>query len=72
MQLLYAYLSSLKIIFSLLQGTICPHFGQLTMFPTRVALSKDFLSPKAIGDLNISLQFGQTTKVSAMIFHSFN
>jgi len=42
------------------------------MFSANVALSKEVLSPKAIGDLNISLQFGQTTNVSAIIFNSFN
>ena len=51
-------------MFSLLHGTVFPHLGQFTTFPDKVALSNDFLFPKAIGDLNISLQFEQTTNVS--------
>jgi hypothetical protein len=67
MPLLYAYSFSLKIMFSLLHGTIFPHFGQLTIFPANNADSNDFLFPKAIGDLNMVLQLGHTTNVSAMI-----
>jgi len=54
-------------MFSLLHGMIFPHLGQFTVFPDKVAVSKDLRSPKAIGDLNVSLQFWQTTSVSAMI-----
>ncbi len=57
-------------MFSLLHGTMSPHLGQLTIFPDKVAVSNDRLSPKAIGDLNISLHFGQTTNVSAITNNS--
>jgi len=56
----------LKIIFSLLQETIFPHFEQLIKLFVSIALSNDFLSPKLIGDLNVDLQFGQMTNVSVM------
>lgn len=53
-------------MFSLLQEIIVPQFGQFVLFPLSVAVSKDFLSPNAIGDLNAFLQFGHTTSVSGM------
>ncbi len=57
---------SLNIIFSLLQGTIAPHFGHLTVLPSSVEVSKDFLSPKAMGEGNTAEQFLHMTSVCAI------
>ena len=55
-------------MFSLLHGIIALHFGQFTIFPSSVALSKDSRSPNAIGESNIVLHFGHTISVSAINF----
>jgi len=55
-------------MFSLLQDIIDPHFGQFTTFPSSLDDSKDVLSPKAIGELNIFLHSGQTISVFGISF----
>ena len=44
------------LMFSLLQGMIEPHFGQLTRLPIIVEESNESISPKKIGETNHSLQ----------------
>ena len=59
-------------MFSLLHGTICSHLGQLAVFPSNVEDSKDFLSPKAIGEGNLAEQRVQITNVWAILTPPFN
>jgi len=53
-------------MFSLLHGTVAPHFGHVTTFPSSLEVSKDFLSPNPIGEGNIALQFMHTTNACAI------
>ena len=51
---------------SLLHDVIEPHLGHVAVFPLNVEVSKDFLSPKAMGEGNSAEHCVHTTIVCAI------